>query len=92
MDTALARHVAERATERGKVAEAGQGERHEEPVVGRYGDRRSVIEALELERDAAALRVVVPVDALLADRFARRRVFPDFQDNYSGDFHLFRIY
>jgi hypothetical protein len=32
-------------------------------------------------------------DALLADPFARRhRAFPDFQDNYSGDFHLFRIY
>jgi hypothetical protein len=34
-------------------------------------------------------------DALLtaSGRFARRnRVFPDFQDNYSGDFHLFRIY
>ncbi len=22
----------------------------------------------------------------------RNRAFPDFQDNYSGDFHLFRIY
>jgi hypothetical protein len=34
-------------------------------------------------------------DALLtaSGRFARRnRVFQDFQDNYSGDFHLFRIY
>jgi len=34
-------------------------------------------------------------DALLtaSGRFARRnRVYPDFQDNYSGDFHLFRIY
>jgi len=34
-------------------------------------------------------------DALLASsgRFARRgRIFLDFQDNYSGDFHLFRIY
>ena len=32
-------------------------------------------------------------DALLAGPFARRhRSVPDFQDNYSGDFHLFRIY
>ncbi|HEY4646863.1 MAG TPA: hypothetical protein VIH25_11355 [Steroidobacteraceae bacterium] len=34
-------------------------------------------------------------DALLtaSGRFTQRnRVLPDFQDNYSGDFHLFRIY
>jgi hypothetical protein len=34
-------------------------------------------------------------EALLtaSGRFTRRnRVFPDFQDNFSGDFHLFRIY
>ena len=43
-------------------------------------------------RESERLLSPFETDALLADRFARRRVFPDFQDNYSGDFHLFRIY
>jgi hypothetical protein len=43
-------------------------------------------------RESDRLLSPFETDALLADRFARRRVFPDFQDNYSGDFHLFRIY
>lgn len=42
-------------------------------------------------------RVLSPLetDALLAsaDRFARRgRVYRNFEDNHSSDFHLFRIY
>jgi hypothetical protein len=43
-------------------------------------------------RESERLLSPFETDALLADRFARRRVFPDFQDNHSGDFHLFRIY
>ena len=44
-------------------------------------------------RESERLLSPFETDALLADPFARRhRTFPDFQDNYSGDFHLFRIY
>jgi len=44
-------------------------------------------------RESERLLSPFETDALLADRFARRhRAFPDFQDNHSGDFHLFRIY
>jgi hypothetical protein len=44
-------------------------------------------------RESERLLSPFETDALLADTFARRhRAIPDFQDNYSGDFHLFRIY
>jgi hypothetical protein len=43
-------------------------------------------------RESERLLSPFEADALLADRFVRSHRFPDFQDNYSGDFHLFRIY
>jgi hypothetical protein len=43
-------------------------------------------------RESERLLSPFETDALLTDPFARRRAFPDFEDNYSGDFHLFRIY
>ena len=66
--TALSpRHAAQGAVERREIAEAGERERQEETVVGRDRECAGEILLLVLEREPAALRVVVAADRKLVE-------------------------